>query len=128
MRRAFVVTVAVVSACTPPRTRKAAAVTENGKPVANIDFGKLTLLNPRIGNDVVHVRGEQCFVRIASDKPQTSWQPPKTKLVDCPPAMDDPAWDHCPGGNLYKHVDTGSCVCVRDGNPPPPNVETPCPG
>ncbi len=104
-----------------------APANETGQPVGPLDFAKLKPLNPRIDNRVVRATGEKCYVQVPFDKPPKSWQPHKTKQVDCPPEMDDPAWDHCHGGDLHKHVDTGQCVCVRDGNPPPPSVAAPCP-
>lgn len=101
---------------------------EPGKSVSSLDYRKLKHLNPIIDHRAVQARGDRCFVQVPSGEKANSWQPPKLKQIDCPPEMDDPAWDRCYGGNLYKHVDTGACVCTRDGNPPPPPIETDCPG
>ena len=128
LRPAFVLTVAVAStACAPPRGRKVTQVTETGKSFGPLDWRKLKPLNPRIGNDVVYAAGERCIIHVPHEGKMTSWQPPKSKAVDCPAGMDDPAWDHCSGGTISKHLDTAACVCTRDGNPPPPPREVPCP-
>jgi hypothetical protein len=115
--------------CPSPRTRKPGVETSTGKQ-RTLDFSKATLLNPRdpkYGEVRVEHDGQSCYVELPFDEPPKSWQPKKHKAIDCAPSMDDPAWDACRTGSIYEDGADGSCVCVRDGNPPPPNVDTPCP-
>jgi hypothetical protein len=128
MRASFVVTVSVMTACAEPKTRKVSSQPPpQGKPVQP-DFAKLKPLNPRDPkHGTIYASGARCYVHVPFDEPPTSWRPPKTKAIDCPPSMDDAAWDTCIGGTLYQNTDTKACVCTRDGNPPPPPFEVPCP-
>ena len=130
LRPAFVMTVGTIAvcACTPPRTRKASSSHPEGKPIEHLDWGKLTRLNPLDDKRrMIFAAGERCLVQLPYDSPPKSWQPPKTKQVDCPPSMDDAAWDQCGVGTLYRITGTETCVCTRDGNPPPPPMEIACP-
>lgn len=127
VRPAFVVTTLAVAACTS-RTRKPTTVTDAGKPVHNLDYANLTPLNPRDDKKrEIYASGEKCYVHVPFEEKQTSWRPPKRKQVDCPRLMDHAAWDQCNGGRILKAKDSGTCVCTRDGNPPPPPVEVTCP-
>jgi hypothetical protein len=85
--------------------------------------------DPEHGTIYVSWQGDTCFVVMPFPEGTklTSWQPPPTKTVDCPPSMDDAVWDACRGGAISKRKDTGHCVCTSDGNPPPPPVEVECP-
>lgn len=57
--------------------------------------------------------------------PGMPWK--ETVYVDCPPAMDDPAWDHC-AQDLVLDEGTKACFCVATvGNPPPPPRKQACP-
>jgi hypothetical protein len=49
--------------------------------------------------------------------------------VDCPPELDDPAWDGLPLGDFLGWDEkTGACAFVPDlGNPPPPPRSASCP-
>jgi hypothetical protein len=51
--------------------------------------------------------------------------------VDCPPEVDDPAWDECTYSILNapkKMVPGGECYCFSvGGNPPPPPRAVTCP-
>lgn len=116
-----------IAACAPPRSRRTTPTNEEGTPVGRIDYAKVKELNPRDDKgNTIFSRGPECFIRVPFDNPPTSWQPLKIKVVDCPPAMDDPAWDRCETGRILRAA-TGMCVCTRDGNPPPPPTEVPCP-
>ena len=85
--------------------------------------------DPEHGTIYVSWDGASCFVIVPFPEGTklTSWQPPPTKTVDCPPSMDDVTWDACRGGAISKRAKGGVCVCTRDGNPPPPPVEVDCP-
>ena len=129
-----VVTAGVVASTTAcaTRTRKSTpASSPSGEKPPPIDFRHVKDLNPRIDTSkIVYVDddGTHCYVVVPEEGPhQGGWQPPKQKRVDCPPEMDDPAWDACKGGVLDKDTTDGTCFCVRDGNPPPPVRFTPCP-
>jgi len=51
-----------------------------------------------------------------------------TVFVDCPPAMDDPAWDTCTSSGLSRSKTKDECYCVAlGGNPPPPPRVNRCP-
>lgn len=123
---AFVLTAVAAASCTP-RSRKALPVTTSPEHVQVLDFTALEPLNPRDHEGrMIYARGTACVVRVPFDRPPKSWQPPKTKVVDCPPSMDDPAWDQCSGA-LHRRKDASACVCMTDGNPPPPPTKVPCP-
>ena len=128
MRRSWVVTVSVaVCACSPPKTRTTSTPDANGKRVDNLDYSKLRPLNPRDDSKrEIFAYGEKCMVHVHEDRPKY-WHPPKTKQVDCPPSMNDPAWDQCQGGRILKSTESAMCVCTMDGNPPPPPREVDCP-
>jgi hypothetical protein len=94
--------------------------------------GESDTLNPQDpdhGSIYVSWQGDTCFVIVPFPEGTklSSWQPPPTKTVDCPPSMDDAVWDACRGGTISKRKDGGVCVCSSDGNPPPPPVEVDCP-
>jgi hypothetical protein len=82
-------------------------------------------LNPKdaLGRIVFAGSDDVCFVEVprkSSEPPPRGVVPPATERVDCPPAMDDPAWDHCTGRLVIDEA-AGTCACVNDyGNPPPP--------
>jgi hypothetical protein len=125
----LVVTISAV-ACSDPRARPSTEPPANPTQVDRVDHQKSKLLNPRHDkHGVIYVGGAHCYVHVPFDDPPKSWQPPKTKKVDCPVELDDPAWDSCRGGQLYSTSgDAGeSCVCSQDGNPPPPPHLATCP-
>lgn len=131
LRSAFVVTLSAFVACTPPRLRRTSPTspTPEGKPVDRVDYRSAKTLNPSDDEGrTIYARGAQCYVTAPIEgKQQMSWQPPKPMVIDCPPSMDDPAWDWCPSGRIVLISDTSTCVCARDGNPPPPHTAVPCP-
>jgi hypothetical protein len=128
----FTASAALAAAChtTPPRTRKPGPVLAPIQAGPRPDYEHTKYLNPsdekgheiRVGQD-----GTTCFVILPFDDPPNSWQPPPTKQIDCPPAMDDPAWDACRGGSMVKNTETSSCMCVVEGNPPPSPWGVACP-
>ncbi len=76
------------------------------------------------GNEIYRA-GAGCVIHVAGP-PAGSWQPPTTKSVACPPAMQDEAWTACEG-TLSGTEDLSECMCSVDGNPPPPDWKVPCP-
>lgn len=137
LARAFVLTALAATSCDlatvvgkrpPPRTRKAGPAGDRSKSASEVELGTLTPLNPTDAKGrQVYAHGAVCVVVVPRRSPQTSWEGPDYDAVDCPPQMDDPAWDHCPG-TLHRRQDGGGCVCtVVGGNPPPPPWGVPCP-
>jgi hypothetical protein len=60
---------------------------------------------------------DQCFIEVATG----------IEVVDCPPAANDPAWDHCTAQIVLDESGT-KCFCVTGrGNPRPMPNPTPCP-
>lgn len=115
----------VVSRTTPPRTRKAGPLGDRSKTVPDPDPRRLTPLNPRDAKGrPIYAHGTACVVLLPSTPPVR--EAPDTEAVDCPPEMDDPAWDHCPG-TLYRRQEGAGCLCVTSGNRPPQPWEVPCP-
>lgn len=85
------------------------------------------LLNPRDAQGrVIFTRPDDvCMVEGTPKEPRPQSLPPglpwrSLERIDCPPAMDDPAWDDCPD-RLVRDEGTGTCACVSSyGDPPPP--------
>jgi hypothetical protein len=111
------------------RKRKNSGTAGEWKEAGKVDWTALTILNPisekgrriMIGGPA----GDSCFVDVDSEEPL----PPggrKLGQIDCPPELDEPAWDTCLMGDLAKQKD-GSCVCLQSGNPPPPPSMASCP-
>lgn len=78
----------------------------------------------------IHHGNGTCWVDLPYAEPPTSWRPPPTQPIDCPPAMvNDPAWAECDGGSIsLKALSPAlSCTCYFDGNPPPSPKEVSCP-
>ncbi|MDB4935847.1 MAG: hypothetical protein JWP87_2819 [Labilithrix sp.] len=76
-------------------------------------------LNPKdnLGRTVFVRADDQCFVEVATG----------TELVDCPPAANDPAFDHCTAQIVLDESGT-KCFCVTGaGHPRPMPNPTPCP-
>lgn len=93
----------------------------------------LTAMNPSDakGRPIYTARDGRCFVRVplSPDAPPRPAGAPGTRpeYVDCPEAMDNPAWDTCFHGTLSKTAD-GDCLCAAThGNPPPPPYVAECP-
>lgn len=110
------------------RKRKVTNEKAEFKQAKPFDWSKVKDLNPRDGdNRTIYASKDTCYVKMPfpPDEKITSWRPSPTKTVSCPESMDDPAWDHCYGGDIQKVDDR--CVCTRDGNPPGPPGDVPCP-
>jgi hypothetical protein len=72
---------------------------------------------------------DHCFVEVPSKEPSSAEgiAGRATEVVDCPPEVDDPAWDHC-GAQIVLDESGGKCFCVTGaGNPRPMPNPTPCP-
>lgn len=113
MRFRWLVAIVVCAAC------KRAPSPEDAAPLSKlrlrrtdkVDF-KYEQVNPNESGKGINPRdekgrailahGEKCVVQLDSDA---------TEQVDCPPAMDDPAWSSC-DGVLSKRPD-GKCVCFE---------------
>lgn len=90
------------------------------------------ILNPKDEKGrSIYVRSDDvCVVHDTSNPPKNPGPPGmpwwKNVPVDCPPELDDPAWDHC-SEDLSVSED-GSCFCLAiTGNPPPPPRLVACP-
>jgi hypothetical protein len=126
LRSSFVVTVgAATLACTPARTRKLTSEDNQRPAQTSLDFEHAKRANPSDpkGRTILVAQdGQHCYVD------ESSAYGTKVTDVDCPPAMDDPAWDHCRGGQLYVPDDRARpCACYFGGNPPMAPFVAPCP-
>lgn len=70
---------------------------------------------------------EGCFIHGELPEAPRSWVPPPREEVACPPIMRAPHWSHCVGGTLRANEAGDTCLCSRDGNPPPPPHLQDCP-
>jgi hypothetical protein len=124
---------------TPKVTRKRVRTTPSSAikrgPTTNLS-GPITLLNPKdsAGRTIQVGFNDSCYVEVP-------WQGERAKQpiapggrsvdfvpIDCPAALDDPAWDACVGSSLFSTPGRATCVCNAGwGNPPPPPFEAPCP-
>lgn len=96
------------------RTGKAVPTTHDGTKPKN---GRP--LNPKdpSGRTVFVREDDHCFIEI----------PDSTEVVDCPPAANDPAFDHCTA-QVVLDGSGDKCFCVSGaGNPRPMPRPTPCP-
>lgn len=83
-------------------------------------------LNPKdnLGRTVFVRADDHCFVEIPKPEDPTARA---TEVVDCPPAADDAAWDHCTA-QIVLDEDGTKCFCVTGaGNPRPMPNPTLCP-
>ena len=134
---------AAVSPSTPPAPVPVAAVTRKRKRTtdagrsygasAHIDYADLEPLNPAAadGRTIYAAGDDSCYTEAPDPRP------PKNRptgipariftTVDCPAAMDDPAWDTC-DAQLSRSKGKGACFCLPTmGNPPPPPTPNACP-
>jgi len=135
LRPAFVVTLSTLAAgaaaceSTPPP--QGPTIQENRNPPGQVTpLPKEGVLNPRDSEGrQVYVRDDgACYVTLPFDHPLTSWQPPKTKDVPCPPGASEPAFRECAFGTVVAPSATATdCECNVDGNPPPPPKKVKCP-
>jgi hypothetical protein len=90
------------------------------------------VLNPQVqGRSVMTSSAGLCYILLPPPKDAPPGPPGSmqgtTQYVDCPPAMDDPAWDSCHDDELAQ-LASGDCLCLSSwGNPPPPPSHAPCP-
>ncbi|MBI2389151.1 MAG: hypothetical protein HYV09_06005 [Deltaproteobacteria bacterium] len=102
---ATIVVVLVIASGCGKRTRKVGPGPDSVPEPFRSDEGGAKLLNPLDPTGLAIVANdEKCTVAKrfrGSNEPE--------RQVDCPPEMDDPAWDHC-GGELYSIA--GQCFCV----------------
>jgi hypothetical protein len=93
---------------------------KNGRPLnAKDDQGRTVFVR----------EDDHCFVEVPpKDKPAEGAPISReTAVVDCPPATDDAAWDHCSAQVVLDESGT-KCFCVSGaGNPRPMPRPTPCP-
>lgn len=87
-------------------------------------------LNPKdnLGRTVFVRADDQCFVEVAPKEKSTPDAPIEraTEVVDCPPAANDPAWDHCAAQIVLDEA--GNCFCISGaGNPRPMPRPIVCP-
>jgi hypothetical protein len=115
------------------RHRTSDGGTRPGNSATPIDFSDLETLNPKdaAGGTVFVAADDGCYTAVPDPNPPknlpTGASPQIVTRVDCPPAMDDPAWDTC-GERLVRVKSRGTCYCVpTGGNPPPPPVPNVCP-
>jgi hypothetical protein len=112
------------------RTKRAVYATPDGTRPGE----EPKLLNPKDANGrVVLTRPDDvCVVAVPPKEPRPSTLPTglpwrSLERVDCPPEMDDPAWDDCTD-RLVADEGAGRCFCVPEyGNPPPPPRANACP-
>jgi hypothetical protein len=76
------------------------------------------LLNPTdaAGNPVFARADDACFFETpahvpAGVFPPMGWRGRDRHDVDCPAAMDDPAWDECAPGEIRQDPATKRCMC-----------------
>lgn len=102
-------------------------------PPRVVDFP--TTLNPRDGEGRTIKRmwqGDQCFVDLPFPplKPGEHRRPgasPPSQVIACPASMLSPTYEQCRGGVVRGKNDGSACVCLVNGNPPPPVRRAPCP-
>jgi hypothetical protein len=118
-------------------TAKRKRTTDAGRDwsaAATVNWSDLQTLNPTDaqGRTVYAAMDDTCYVEVPMKPPY----PPmpsgaraiETIPVDCPSAMDDPAWDTCDGSTLSRSKAKGECYCLPlGGNPPPPPLKNRCP-
>jgi hypothetical protein len=95
------------------------------------DFVQQNPSDPQ-GRTIFVASDDSCFVQLPR-KDQSKPLPPGAPWfaqgpVDCPAALDDPAWDDCQYGTLEAVKGSSDCYCVQPGgNPPPPPSKVACP-
>jgi hypothetical protein len=90
-------------------------------------------LNPTDGKGrlIYALADDRCVVEVPYQGPPRQLprglSPRSFEEVDCPPAMDDAAWDNCSARLSFDEA-SSKCLCVNGyGNPPPPPRVVPCP-
>ena len=100
---------------------------------AHVEYGDLESLNPSAadGRTIYTASDDSCYTESPDPNPPknrpTGMSARIATAVDCPPAMDDPAWDTC-DALLSRAKSKGECWCLPTmGNPPPPPTRNACP-
>jgi hypothetical protein len=110
----------------PPRPPREVKATFPTPP-----FAQYAVLEPRDENGrLIHHGGGRCWVELPFAETPTSWQPPPTEAVACPPEFSgDQAYRDCEYGevHLLAVAPKAECVCYFTGNPPPSPKEIDCP-
>ena len=107
------------------RKRKVSRANFERKDAKTTNLVGMTLLNPRHQERAVMTsKSGDCYIIVPPGPDGPPLRPGSRvgtqKMVDCPAAMDDPAWDSCFDDELGK-LASGECVCLPShGNPPPP--------
>jgi len=115
------------------RKRKVSRANFERKDAKTTNLVGMTLLNPRHQERAVMTsKSGDCYIIVPPGPDGPPLRPGSRvgtqKMVDCPAAMDDPAWDSCFDDELGK-LASGECVCLPShGNPPPPPSQAECPG
>lgn len=103
-----------------------------GKPLAELTAEDLPIRDAE--KRLVYKKSSgECYVQVPKagepDPPLLSgerWV--EDKIIDCPPAFEDPAVSLADGHYLIHDATTGECISQPSyGNPPPPGNPTPCP-
>ncbi len=125
----------VVQTASAP-TRKRAGKRSKAAERKQAPRGAYASLHPKDdgGRHIQLADDDSCYVIVPKQEP-----PPKemntgerwtdNMPVNCPPELDDPAWDSLQAGeSLSRDEQTGLCAFVPGfGNPPPPPVAATCP-
>lgn len=92
------------------------------------DSGFDVEMNARTADNDLIFRGYKgCYIELDYPEPPSSWEPPPTQTIPCPPQMGDVRWTQCREGRIQAKADLSECSCVVDGNPPPPPAYVHCP-
>jgi len=126
------------TASTPPPTtkkrRRTSPPAADAKWADNVPYGELVSQQPADpgGRAVFVAYDDRCYVEVPMKPPYppmpTGARAVDTVFVDCPAAVDDPAWDTCTSSQLMLAPSKQQCFCVPlGGNPPPPPRINACP-
>lgn len=109
------------------RKRTVVVATTERKPAGKVDWKGAKLLGAEVEHRRVYASKDGgCYVRVENPDAKGRGDGERSEPVDCPPEMDDPAWDTCFDGTLHALAD-GTCICSYVGNPPPPETVATCP-
>lgn len=116
------------------KRKRTAEASERKFATGNTPWAAMTALNPKgaDGKAIYLASDDSCFVEVPRKDPAKvlvpGERPLDQKVVDCPEALDDAAWDNCSWGTLHAVKGEPDCLCVSlGGNPPPPPWHVACP-